>query len=95
MGPTANKPFRKFEYHYSGIVWAILWDPNKVFDIGEWSIYEWSVREGLLYMHPHIHTHTHTHTQTHTHTHIYIHIYTYIYTHVQNICMVHLGRWSD
>ena len=26
------------EYHYNGIVWAILWKPNKAIDIGEYSI---------------------------------------------------------
>ena len=25
------------EYLYNGIVWAILWDPNKAINIGEWS----------------------------------------------------------
>ena len=35
---TLNGPFRELKYHYNSIVGAIVWDPNKVIDIGEWSI---------------------------------------------------------
>ena len=44
VGLTLNGPFREviglgsFEYHYNGIVWVIVWDPNKASAIGEWSI---------------------------------------------------------
>ena len=30
--------FTELEYHYSGIIWAIVWDPNKANDKGEWSV---------------------------------------------------------
>ena len=30
--------FRELEYRCIGIVWAIIWDPNKVIDIEEWPI---------------------------------------------------------
>ena len=29
---------REFEYCYNGIIWAIVWDPNKVMDIRELSM---------------------------------------------------------
>ena len=53
MGPTLNDPFRMvigLGYHYNGIAWAIVWDPNKAINIVEWSIcgYEWL--EGFLYV---------------------------------------------
>ena len=44
MGPRLNGSFREvvgfteFEYLYNGIVWAIVWDPNKAIDIRELSI---------------------------------------------------------
>ena len=44
MEPTLNGPFRgggrfrELEYHYNGIVWVIVWDPNKAIGIGEFSI---------------------------------------------------------
>ena len=45
MIQTLNGPIKellglgRLEYHYNGIIiWAIIWDPNKVSDIGEWSI---------------------------------------------------------
>ena len=46
MGPTLNGPFREMvglgsentEYRYNGIVWAIVWGPNKAVGIGEWAI---------------------------------------------------------
>ena len=37
---------KELEYHYNGIIWAIVWDPNEAIDIGEW--WRWSVREVLL-----------------------------------------------
>ena len=36
--------FRELEYCYSCIAWAIIWDPNKVIDIGEW----WMCGQGRL-----------------------------------------------
>ena len=30
--------FMELEYCSNGIVWAILWDPHKAIDIGEWSL---------------------------------------------------------
>ena len=44
MGLILNGPFREvvifkgLEYHYNGIAWVIIWDPNIVIVIGEWSI---------------------------------------------------------
>ena len=41
MEPTLNASFTELvglgglEYRYSGIVWTIVWDPNKAIDIGE------------------------------------------------------------
>ena len=38
--PTLIGPFqevlgpRELEYHYNGIAWAIVWDPNKEINIG-------------------------------------------------------------
>ena len=32
--------FRELEYHYNDIVCASVWDPNKVINIGEWSVRE-------------------------------------------------------
>ena len=26
------------EYRYNGVVWTVVWDPNKAVDMGEWSI---------------------------------------------------------
>ena len=42
---------RELEYHHTDIVWAIIWGPNKVIDIGEWSVYMWSVIKVLLNVH--------------------------------------------
>ena len=41
MGLTLNGLFREvvnleLEYCDNGILWAIVWDPNKVINIGEW-----------------------------------------------------------
>ena len=33
IGPTLRGPFRELEYHYNGIAWTIVWDPNKVIDL--------------------------------------------------------------
>ena len=30
--------FKELQYRYNGFVWAIVWDPNKAIDIGEWLI---------------------------------------------------------
>ena len=30
--------YMELEYPYSGIIWMVIWDPNKAIDIGEWSI---------------------------------------------------------
>ena len=44
MGPTLSGPiwgggwFRELDNCYNNIVWAIVWDPNKAIDIGEWLI---------------------------------------------------------
>ena len=38
MGPTLNDRFRELEYGCNGILWAIVWDPNNVMDVREWSI---------------------------------------------------------
>ena len=44
MGSSINGQFRggvrfkELECHYNWIAWAIIWDPNKASDIGEWSI---------------------------------------------------------
>ena len=27
-------------YRFNGIAWAIVWDPNKAIDIGNWSVRE-------------------------------------------------------
>ena len=49
-GPTLNGPLRlagwfvELEYHYNGIVWVIIWEPNKVIDIGKRS----TCRDGQL-----------------------------------------------
>ena len=40
MEPTLSGPFkgggrfREFEYNYNGIEWVMVWNPNKVIDIG-------------------------------------------------------------
>ena len=45
MGPILKGPFkeviglvRELQYCYNCSAWAIVWDPNKAIDIGEWSI---------------------------------------------------------
>ena len=44
--------FRGLECWNNGMYWAIVWDPNKVVDIGEWSICGggWLERFYFLYM---------------------------------------------
>ena len=57
IGPTLNGPFkggdriREKEYHYNDFIWAIVWYPNKVIDIGEWSICDSDRLEVLLIVH--------------------------------------------
>ena len=56
MRPTLHGSFREVlslessEYHYHGIAWAIVWDPNKAIDIGGGGVdqWRWSVREVAL-----------------------------------------------
>ena len=30
--------YSKLKYYLNNILWAIVWDPNKVIDLGDWSI---------------------------------------------------------
>ena len=92
MGPTLNCPsreggrFTELGYGYNGIVWVILWDPNKTIDIGEWSICGAGRLERFYCIHINVYNtcmHTHIHTK---HIHLYtrvpctpLHLHTYIH----------------
>ena len=59
-GPTLNFPFREsrfreLEYRYNGVVWAFVWDPNKVINIRELSICGGGRLERFHFIHNHKH----------------------------------------
>ena len=68
------------EYHNNWIVWAIIWDPNKAIDIGEWLICVGGRLKMLYCMYIYMHTDIYIYIYMYT----YIHIYTYIYVVYRN-----------
>ena len=65
MGATLNWSiqgggrFRQLEYCYNGIIWSIVWGPNKAIDIGAWSICGGDQLERVHCICIHIYTHIH------------------------------------
>ena len=74
----------ELEHHYNDIVWEIVWELNKVIDIGEWSVCESGQLERfLLFTVKQIFTvYSKTSVTNHFHT-----AYSYIYLSSHLLCM--------
>ena len=101
MGPTSNCPFREVvrletEYRYNGLARVIIWNPNEVIDIEEWSICGGGWLERLYCVYSYVHIYTHIDICVYTYIYIcvciYIHIYmcVYIYTHTYIYIYIYL-----